>query len=77
MKNSVITSLALALGSASASPLTRRQSANPYEGFQVYPDPYYVSEIEDEAIPAFNDAGDTELAEKAKAVEEIGTFFWM
>lgn len=70
--------LTAALGTAAlASPHKCRSGAyegNPFDGIQLYPDPYYVDEIQNLAIPAMDDP---ELIRKAEAVAEISTFQWL
>ena len=46
---------------------------NPFADIQLFPDPYYVDEIEKLAIPKLS----SELAAKAEAVTKISTFQWL
>ncbi|KAL2756546.1 glycoside hydrolase family 6 protein [Sodiomyces alcalophilus JCM 7366] len=70
--------LTAALGTAAlALPHHCRSGAyegNPFADIQLYPDPYYVDEIQNIAIPQMND---TELIRKAEVVAGISTFQWL
>ncbi|KAK2759053.1 hypothetical protein FQN54_003152 [Arachnomyces sp. PD_36] len=78
MKGSVAISLAALSASVSASPTShwnkvRANGTNPFEGYAIIPDSYYVKEITEQAIPELSE----ELAAAAKKVTEVGTFYWM
>lgn len=79
MKGPVAVSLAAALSATvSASPTShwlkaRANGTNPFEGYTIIPDSYYVDEITNKALPNLTD----ELAASAKKVAEVGTFYWM
>lgn len=52
-------------------------SGNPFNGYQIYANPYYSSEIYTSAIPTLSAAGKTSLVTKAQEVAKIGTFVWL
>lgn len=52
-------------------------TGNPFNGYQIYANPYYSSEIHTLAIPTLTAAGKTALASKAAEVAKIGTFVWL
>ena len=78
MKGPLAVSLAAALSATvSASPTShwnkvRANGTNPFEGYAIIPDTYYVDEI----TAAIADLP-ADLKESAAKVQEVGTFYWM
>ena len=58
-----------------ASPVRNapRDTGNPFEGYQIYANPYYASEIASSAIPIMTGAAQA----AASKVAEVGTFVWL
>jgi cellulose 1,4-beta-cellobiosidase len=54
----------------------KRQDANPWEGKKPLPDPSWAAKMES-AYDHFNEAGDAANAAKVRAIQDIGTFFWV
>jgi cellulose 1,4-beta-cellobiosidase len=48
-------------------------SGNPFEGYQLYANPYYSSEVISLAVPSMTGS----LAEQATHAAEIPSFHWM
>jgi cellulose 1,4-beta-cellobiosidase len=48
-------------------------SGNPFEGYQLYANPYYSSEVMSLAVPSMTGS----LAEQATHAAEIPSFHWM
>ena len=75
----LLAALAVAETSFAAPGLTARAEDvsayenNPFADIQLFPDPYYVDEIEKLAIPKLSG----ELAAKAREVTKISTFQWL
>ncbi|KAF8427727.1 cellobiohydrolase II [Tirmania nivea] len=69
------TSSAPVVTASSGGSLT--MSGNPFNGYQIYANPYYSSEIYTSAIPTLSAAGKTSLVAKAREVAKIGTFVWL
>ena len=59
---------------ASSSPApTASATGNPFEGYQLYVNPYYKSEVESQAIPSLTGS----LVAQASAVAEVPSFYWL
>ncbi|GFG08082.1 hypothetical protein CNMCM6936_008351 [Aspergillus lentulus] len=52
---------------------TAAAGGNPFEGYQLYVNPYYASEVENLAIPSLTGS----LVAKASAVAKVPSFVWM
>jgi cellulose 1,4-beta-cellobiosidase len=48
-------------------------SGNPFEGYQLYANPYYSSEVMSLAVPSMTGS----LAEQATHAAEVPSFHWM
>ncbi|CRK21576.1 hypothetical protein BN1708_013171, partial [Verticillium longisporum] len=69
-----LTTVALAVPHRNKCRDVATYEGNPLADVQLYPDPYYVNEIETLAIPQIQDEG---LVAAAKAVTKISTFQWL
>ncbi|EEY23848.1 exoglucanase-6A [Verticillium alfalfae VaMs.102] len=69
-----LTTVALAVPHRNKCRDVATYEGNPLADVQLYPDPYYVNEIETLAIPQIEDE---ELVAAAKAVTKISTFQWL
>lgn len=59
---------------ASSGPApTATAGGNPFEGYDLYVNPYYKSEVESLAIPSMTGS----LAEKASAAANVPSFHWL
>lgn len=65
--------LALPQGTTTTAASGSAITGNPFDGYQMYANPYYASEISASAIPSLT--GDSQAA--ASEVAAIGTFSWL
>lgn len=75
LKNLVVAAAALSTGAFAKNkcrPVASYENS-PFEGVQLRPDPYYVDEIENLAIPQLP----AELVPAAEELKEISTFQWL
>ncbi|RJE20079.1 hypothetical protein PHISCL_07574 [Aspergillus sclerotialis] len=60
-------------GNSATPTVTSAPSGNPFEGYQMYANPYYSSEVYHSAIPSMSGS----LAAKASEVAEVPSFTWL
>ncbi|KNG82745.1 1,4-beta-D-glucan cellobiohydrolase C [Aspergillus nomiae NRRL 13137] len=70
---SVTPSPSSSVPASSAPAPTATAGGNPFEGYDLYVNPYYKSEVESLAIPSMTG----ELAEKASAAANVPSFHWL
>lgn len=60
---------------ASSSPApTASATGNPFEGYQLYVNPYYKSQVESSAIPSLSASS---LVAQASAAADVPSFYWL
>ncbi|OJJ73968.1 hypothetical protein ASPBRDRAFT_54024 [Aspergillus brasiliensis CBS 101740] len=68
-------STASASVAASSSPApTASATGNPFEGYQLYANPYYKSQVESSAIPSLSASS---LVAQASAAADVPSFYWL
>ncbi|GKZ38471.1 hypothetical protein AbraIFM66950_010695 [Aspergillus brasiliensis] len=68
-------STASASVAASSSPApTASATGNPFEGYQLYVNPYYKSQVESSAIPSLSASS---LVAQASAAADVPSFYWL
>jgi cellulose 1,4-beta-cellobiosidase len=60
-------------GTPSSSGIPVQATGNPFEGYQLYANPYYSSEVMTLAVPSMTGS----LAEQATHAAEIPSFHWL
>ncbi|EAW07839.1 glycoside hydrolase family 6 protein [Aspergillus clavatus NRRL 1] len=58
---------------ATSSPAPTASGGNPFEGYQMYTNPYYSSEVENLAIPSLTGS----LVAQASAAAKVPSFLWL
>lgn len=60
-------------GSPTATSSPPAVTGNPYEGVDLFVNPYYKSEVEKSAIPSMTGS----MAEQASAAANVPSFYWL